>query len=230
MTDQSELRLRMLHAAETQLSASPEHDISTRAVCEAVGVGQPVLYRLFGDKAGLLSALVDHGFDRYVQRKQALATTDDPLEDLRVGWDDHIAFALENPAIYRLMFSPMLARQPAAPRTVFKLLTATLERCAEAGTLRVPPEIAAQQIMSANIGVALALLVRPDIYTDPDLSARVRDATFAGCVSRPSKEAQGGSTALTATQLAARLRRNPAPSLGAEEQHLLLKWLDGLGE
>ncbi len=41
-------------------------------------MGQPVLYRLFGDKAGLLSALVDHGFDRYVQRKQALATTDDP--------------------------------------------------------------------------------------------------------------------------------------------------------
>jgi AcrR family transcriptional regulator len=230
MTDQSELRLRMLQAAEKQLSASPEHDISTRAVCEAVGVGQPVLYRLFGDKAGLLSALVDHGFARYVQRKQALETTDDPLDDLRAGWDDHIAFALENPAIYRLMFSPTLAQQPAAPRTVFKLLAATLERCAQAGALRIPPELAAQQILSANIGVALALLVRPDIYTDPDLSARVRDATFAGCIDQPRQEEGTGSTARTAMQLAALLRSHPAPSLGDEERQLLLKWLDGLGE
>jgi AcrR family transcriptional regulator len=47
----------MLRTAEAQLQASPDRDISTRAVCEAVGVGAPVLDRLFGDKNGLLAAV-----------------------------------------------------------------------------------------------------------------------------------------------------------------------------
>lgn len=220
----------MLQAAEQQLAASSDHDISTRAVCEAVGVGQPVLYRLFADKAGLLSALVDYGFDQYVARKQAMEITDDPLKDLWAGWDDHIAFALENPAIYRLMFSPTLARQPEAPRTIFKLLGDTLERCARIGALLVTPEAAAQRILSANIGVALALLVRPDIYTDPAVSDSVRDAVFASCVSAPGVERGGAGTGRTAIQLAAQLRDRPAAALGEEEQRLLLKWLDMLGE
>ncbi|GAA4843578.1 TetR/AcrR family transcriptional regulator [Pseudonocardia benzenivorans] len=185
MTEAPTLRLRMLRAAEQQLAASDDNDVSTRAVCEAVGVGQPALYRIFGDKAGLLAALVDHGFERYVERKRALETTDDPVADLRAGWDDHIAFALENPAVYRLMFSPTLTRRPEAPETIFGLLSATLERCARAGVLRLPAPLAAQRILSANVGVALAVLVRPDLYSDPQLSTSVRDAVFAACLDEP---------------------------------------------
>jgi AcrR family transcriptional regulator len=225
MPDVDSLRLRMLRAAEQQLSSSEEHDISTRVVCEAVGVGQPVLYRLFGDKAGLLAALVDHGFDRYVQRKRALAKTDDPVADLRAGWDDHIAFAVENPAIYRLMFSPTLTRQPEAPQVIFDLLNATLERCARNGALRVPAPLAAQRILSANIGVALAVLVRPDIYTDPLLSTAVRDAVLAACLDVPAPGAAESGTGPVAIRLAAQLRESPPHDLGEEEQQLLLKWL-----
>jgi len=218
----------MLDAAERLLAASPEHDISTRAVCDAVGVGQPTLYRLFGDKAGLLSALVDYGFDRYIQRKMALTFTENPVDDLRRDWDDHIAFALENSALYRLIFSPMLSNVPAAPRSIFELLVHTLERCAEVGSMLVPPVQAAQAILSANIGVALALLVRPEIYTDPGLSDRVRDAIFASCIAEPAHYAKDSSVPRSAIQLAAQLRSAPASQLGDEEQRLLLKWLDNL--
>jgi AcrR family transcriptional regulator len=65
-------RTRMLDAAESLLRTSPARDISTRAVCEAVGVGAPVLYRLFGDKNGLLAAVVDNAFDRYLALKRAM--------------------------------------------------------------------------------------------------------------------------------------------------------------
>jgi AcrR family transcriptional regulator len=51
-------RTRMVKAAESLLRASPEHDLSTRAVCEAADVGAPMLYRLFGDKNGLIAAVV----------------------------------------------------------------------------------------------------------------------------------------------------------------------------
>ena len=72
----------MLKAAESLLQASPDRDISTRAVCDAVGVGAPVLYRLFGDKNGLLAAVVDYVFDRYLARKRAIPLSDDPVDDL----------------------------------------------------------------------------------------------------------------------------------------------------
>lgn len=76
-----DLRTRMLDAAEGLLDASPDRDVSTRAVCEAVGVGAPTLYRLFGDKNGLLAAVVDHGFARYLSTKRALEPTADPVVD-----------------------------------------------------------------------------------------------------------------------------------------------------
>ncbi|MFD7796651.1 hypothetical protein [Streptomyces sp. NPDC059759] len=46
----------MIEAALRQLAGSLNQDVATRAVCEAVGVTQPVLYRLFGDQLGPLDA------------------------------------------------------------------------------------------------------------------------------------------------------------------------------
>src|ERR1041384_4220655 len=115
-------RTQILEAAEKLLDASPDRDISTRAVCEAVGVGAPVLYRLFGDKKGLLSAVVDYGFERYLSGKRALVASDDPVRDLRDGWDSHVAFALAHPAVYRLMYSPAFENVPGAAKEALDLL------------------------------------------------------------------------------------------------------------
>jgi AcrR family transcriptional regulator len=222
-------RTRMLEAAEALLDASPDGDISTRAVCEAVGVGAPVLYRLFGDKAGLLSAVVDHGFDRYLATKRAAQPSDDPVADLRSGWDTHVAFALEHPTVYRLMYSPDFAAVPSAAAEALRLLREVLERCAAAGRLRVDPGVAAQAIMAANVGVALSLVAQPGTYDDPGLSTRVRDAVHAqllvttddGAPPAPGVEA-------TALQLAAQLRAAPSSGITAAEHALLQEWLGRL--
>src|SRR3954447_22587188 len=126
MSSPEDLRAAMISAAERQLAASPDNDIATRAVCEAVGVTQPVLYRLFGDKRGLLDALADQGLERYAARKGNLKETDDPVADLRAGWDDHMDFAFANPALYQLMFVPRPWSQSVARERVFGLLVATL--------------------------------------------------------------------------------------------------------
>lgn len=94
---------------------SPDGDISTRAVCEAAQVGAPALYRHFGDKEGLLSAVVDHGFERYLATKRERDETTDPVEDLRRGWDTHVEFAVRNPNLYRLMNSPAMRTPPRRP-------------------------------------------------------------------------------------------------------------------
>lgn len=178
----NETRRRMIEAAHRLLEHSPAQDVSTRAVCAAAGVGLPVLYRLFGDKNGLLCAVVDDGFNRYIERERSLERTTNPVADLHTGWDDHMAFAAANPALYRLMFSPALFTMPEAAGRIFVLLTEMLDRCAVAGALRIPSHQAAQTILSANVGVALSVLSQPDRYCDPGLSDRVRDAVFATCL------------------------------------------------
>ena len=46
---------------------------------------QPVLYRLLGDKRGLLDAVADQGLERYAALKGAQRKTDDPVADLSTG-------------------------------------------------------------------------------------------------------------------------------------------------
>lgn len=218
----------MLEAAEAQLNASPDRDIATRAVCEAVGVGPPVLYRLFGDKQGLLRALVDYGFERYLSIKRSAVPSARPADDLRAGWDAHVAFAIAHPAVYRLMYSPAFTSLPHAASDALSLLRDLLNRCAAAGLLRVDADEAAQAIMAANVGVALSLLTQPAKYDDPDLSRRVRDAVLAGVLveANPAPEPEGGQVAAGARTLAAALTSAPPEDvLDSAELALLQRWL-----
>jgi AcrR family transcriptional regulator len=221
-------RTKMLRAAERLLDASPDRDITTREVCEAAGVGQPVLYRQFGDKTGLLRALVDHGFERYLATKRAAAPSEDPVADLRRGWDTHVAFALEHPAVYRLMFSPSFDRVPDAAGEAMAILRDVLTRCAEAGRLAVDVELAAQMIMSANVGVALSLVTQPDRYAREGLSRAVRDAVHRDLLADGAPTAASAASprlSVAANQLAALLAAEHEVPLTAAERALLDQWL-----
>lgn len=214
----------MIAAAEKQLIASSDNDIATRAVCEAVGVTQPVLYRLFGDKRGLLDALADRGLERYAALKQALAETSDPVADLTAGWDDHMRFARENPALYQLMFVPRpWARSPARER-VFGLLVATLVRCAAAGALRIEPSLAAQLILSANVGVALNQIAQPGLFDD-GLSPRMRESVFGSLLVEAVQPAPGPPLTAAALRLRSQLAVSPTQALDPAESALLDRWL-----
>ncbi len=226
-----DIRLRMLEAAERQLAASAERDISTRDVCEAVKVGAPVLYRLFGDKNGLLTAVVDHAFERYLSEKRTQPPSVDPVDDLYAAWDNHVAFAMENPTVYRLVYAPSLAEVPAAAEEARQLLLDRMIRCAEAGRLRVAPNEASQAFMAACVGVTLSLLSQPGTYNDPALSRRVRDAVLGDLVvdvESPPVDQQGRPAQPVALQLAALIRRAP-PALTPAETSLLLQWLHAIG-
>lgn len=178
-------RSRILEAAATLLTESATGDISTRAVSEAAGIQQPVLYRHFKDKDSLLAAVVDYGFEQYLETKRRAITSVDPVDDLRSGWDNHTGFAIAYPHFYRLMYSPTLRAMPEAATETLRLLLDVLHRVAEHGRLRVPVHTAAQLIMSANTGVALALVSRPSMYPDPNISRLVRDAIHQSILTDP---------------------------------------------
>lgn len=225
-------REKILEAATELLAGASAADVSTRAVCEKAGVGAPMLYRLFGDKAGLLAAVVDRGFERYLASKRAARPSEDPVEDLKRGWDNHMRFALEHPSHYRLMYSPELTVPPAAAKEAHDLLHGILERCAAEGRLTLPPALATQMIMSANVGAALSMLTRPDQYADPKFSERLRDAVLDSVTSPAGTDTppEVSPVPVAAATLAARLRADLPPTLTSAEAALLQQWLEKLSE
>ena len=214
----------ILAAAAELLVESPDGEVSTRAICERAGIQAPTLYRHFGDKNALLAAVVDEAFERYLGSKRLVLPTDDPVERLRNGWDSHNAWGLANPAYYRIIFSPFATGSVGADEAM-GILRSHLEACAQAGLLRIPPALAAQRIMAANVGVTLMQITRGELFPDPELSTRVRDALHAQVFVAEAGKPGLPDVAATATTLAALLAATPSPELAPAETALLLDWL-----
>ncbi|MFJ4185395.1 TetR/AcrR family transcriptional regulator [Kitasatospora sp. NPDC089509] len=90
----------MIAAATRLLEQGGRDSVTTRAVADAAGLQPPARYRRFGDEDGLLDAVAEHGFTRFLAAKQQIAPSpDDPVTELRVGWDTVVAFGLANPAL-----------------------------------------------------------------------------------------------------------------------------------
>jgi len=90
----------------------------------------------------------------YVRQKTTRAHADDPLEELRRGWDRHVAFGLANPAVYALIYGdPTAATAASASRDGYAILYGLVARAAEAGRLRVSIPHAARLIAAAGEGV-----------------------------------------------------------------------------
>jgi len=180
--------MRILRAALELLTDGGTEAVSTRAVSARAGVQQPALYRLFGDKRGLLEALASFGFEQYLAQKQiAHAATGNPLEDLRAGWDAHVAFGVEHPGLYQLMYGTVHSGQrSAAAKEAYEGLLAVMQKLAALGALRMPPDVAAQMIQSAAIGVTLRLIASRDDPASDDLSPGIRDAVLAAILADPA--------------------------------------------
>ncbi|MER8153725.1 helix-turn-helix domain-containing protein [Streptomyces sp. NPDC094472] len=221
-------RDRIVAAAARLLSEGGPDAVSTRAVSSAAGVQPPTIYRLFGDKQGLLDAVVAYGFTEYLSSKTAEEPTDDPVQDLRVGWDLHIGLGLANPALYSLMYG---GHRPgvSSPASVaaFEMLARLIRRIAEAGRLAIPEERAAALVHAAGCGTTLTLIATPEDRRDPELSRTAREAAIAAITTDAPAAAEPGPVAAAVT-LRAALPRTDA--LTAPERGLLREWLDRIAD
>jgi AcrR family transcriptional regulator len=179
VTERGQTRQRIIDAAARLLQAQGRDAVTTRAVSAAAGVQPPTIYRLFTDMRGLLDAVASDGFDTYLARKHDQALTDDPVEDLRTGWDLHIQFGLEHPAHYLLMYGqPPPGHRTAAGERASQRLHLLVGRIAAAGRLTVSVETGASMIHAAGTGVTLSLIGTAPEHRDLELPRRLRDATI----------------------------------------------------
>jgi AcrR family transcriptional regulator len=143
---------QILAAAAGLLERDGPDAVTTRAVCQAAGVTAPTLYHHFGDKDGLLRAIVARGVSTFMAHKRANRQTADALADLRRGWDGWIAFALERPKLFRLMVESTRS-DPGVSQEAFVIMRAIVERLAMAGRLTVEADTAARTIWAASNGI-----------------------------------------------------------------------------
>ena len=203
----------------------------------AAGVQPPTIYRHFGDMQGLFDAVARGTLAVYAQEKAARPLTDDPVEDLRRGWDLHIAFGLANPDAFALLYSaPSAGAYSTVIHEGVALLHGLVARIAEAGRLRVDVAHATDLIHAAGTGVTLTLAATPPEERDPRLSETMREAILTAITVPASAEAPNGETdaaraaeriAVHAVALRALLAETPSVLSPAERQ-LLSDWLDRL--
>ncbi|MEV4534338.1 TetR/AcrR family transcriptional regulator [Asanoa sp. NPDC049518] len=218
-------RQRILDATEALLSRGGRDAVSTRAVSAAAGVQAQTIYRQFGDMAGLFDAVAYEAWTRYLTLKQAEEHRADPVEDLIAGWNLHVQFALDNPALYKLIHGDPRPGQPSAVSGKgHELLSGILRRVADEGRLRVPVESAAPMVYAASVGAALALIAAQGdgtLEAHAGLSADLRDAVLATVLTGSVPQgAQERAVALKAALPAV------ADRFSAAERVLLGEWLD----
>ncbi|GAB3832297.1 TetR/AcrR family transcriptional regulator [Dactylosporangium cerinum] len=219
-------RDRIIAAAAALLTEGGREAVSTRAVSAAAGVQAPTIYRIFGDKRGLLDAVASHGFAEYLRSKTSLGHTDDPVEDLRHGWDLHVGFGIANPALYTLIYGePRPGIESPAARAAAEVLAKQVRHIAEAGRLRVGEERAAHMIHSAGCGTVLNLIAIPEDRRDPGLSELSREAVIAAVTTDP-RQASPADAQPVNRAVALRAVLPQATVLTAAERALLAEWLD----
>lgn len=148
----------ILDAASALLEAHGPAGLTTRAICDAAGIKSPTLYHHFGDKDGLERALIQRGMADFMRRKQQAIASDDPLNQLRAGWDIALEFALKRPALYALL-AHHSRLEPALLEDAYAVMQARVQRLVDMGRLRGPVEATARTIWAASQG-ALSLVHR----------------------------------------------------------------------
>ena len=224
----TDTRAAIVEAAADLLREGGSTAVTTRGVAETAGVQAPTIYRLFGDKDGLLEAVAEHVMADFVAVKTtaveaATAADLDPLDDLRASWHQQISFGMTNPAVFRLLSDPDRVVASPAASAGRAVLAARVHRLAMTGRLRVSEQRAVDLIQAAGVGTIQAQLSRPVDQRDPELGDVMLEAVLGRILTDASTEVPSGAVT---TAIALRALVPQLEGLSHSEQQLLIDWLD----
>ncbi len=232
------VRSRIVESAAGLLAQSADVDVSTRAICDAAGVTAPTLYHHFGDKDGLLAAVVDFGWVAFMETKLAAAAVvhNHVADDIRAGWDNHLEFARGPEFLQADVVAFGRRQQLGGARGVPDAL-----RPAGAGRRARPAAPVGGGCVAhcpvRDHGAALSLISQPDLYGDGAFATQLREAVIAwitvpqgtpSSTHGPEREAEATIASAAAT-LSSRLTAEDTPLTGPE-MALMRQWLTTLAD
>jgi AcrR family transcriptional regulator len=101
-----DLRSALLEAGLRLLRERSVDDLGLRELAREVGVSPAAIYRHFPDKRALRAALAREGLERLAAaQRQAARAAGGGAPGFRASGVTYVRFAVENPALFRLVFS-----------------------------------------------------------------------------------------------------------------------------
>jgi AcrR family transcriptional regulator len=166
-------REAVITAARDIVAADGLEGLSLRRIGSVLGVTAPALYAYVDDKLDLLRGVAELEFEHLAARFDRIETTD-PVDRVRQQAVAYVEHALEDPALFQVMFlfRPDWARQPAvdelpAATKTFALGAAAIEDAMRSGALRDDdPLLVAIAIWAAAHGTASVLVAGLDLGAD----------------------------------------------------------------
>jgi len=158
-----DLPIALLEAVDRAVADCGVSGVSLRDVARRAGVSHGAPAHHFGNKAGLLTAFATAGYQLLAESVVAAVAesgaTDGAAELAAIG-RGYVRFAVGHPAHFEVMFrldalNPDDPAFAAASEAAYGLLTATIERCRDAGRLHGrSPEVVAVSAWSVVHGLS----------------------------------------------------------------------------
>lgn len=174
-----DLRRALIEAGLRLLRSRGAGGLALRAVAREAGVSPAAPYRHFADKEAMLAAIAAEGFERLAAALRAADASADGIEALRAQGAAYVGFALEEAALFRLMFG---AERPAGDAALAQQAEAAFGVLrARVATLLPESQVAVGALTAWSLVHGLACLIADGRIAAPDPRALVRDvlAQFA---------------------------------------------------
>lgn len=107
-----QLRPALIAEARALLDAGGPAAVSLREAARRAGVSATATYRHFADKDALLAAVAAEGFREFGEALAAPMRQGKPFSAMGRAY---VEFALTHPGLFRLMFSPLIAKRDDHP-------------------------------------------------------------------------------------------------------------------
>lgn len=189
-------RRAILDATEELVLESGGTDFSIRRLGQRSGYSAPTVYHYFGDKDGLIDALIEERIARLASELEQVPSTAEPRRDLRAVLLAYYAFSCANHTFSRLMWTLTRkgeSRMPPAMERVKSCLEQHLARCAERGGLGdFDAETAGWVLWAQVYGLVSLQLMEPERRFGRDVAERALDTLFLGMSEGSSGQRESG--------------------------------------
>ncbi|HKA13985.1 MAG TPA: TetR/AcrR family transcriptional regulator [Myxococcota bacterium] len=175
-------RREILDAASALLYEGGAEGLTIRRLALRCGYTAPAIYHIFGDKAGLLDAILHETIDELFERIAQVPEDTDPRERMRMQFREIVRFGRERPTNYRLIEALRPDQVPPIydVEGATKRLNEPLARIAREGGVAHDPEVLRQALWALLHGVISLPASRPDVEWREGFEEVAFDAMLAG--------------------------------------------------
>lgn len=162
--DEQETRGRILAAACNLMATRGYKGATTRLIAEAAGVNEVTIFRHFGNKEGLLSAIIDESTSVEGHLEKSLQQEYDTVEEMLVHFGGTFYQVLEDNKELLLIFLMEVCRPDMdtafsrVPLTAIKMLAGKLQSLHEQGQIPKSDFAIAAQMFVSNFFYAFMLV------------------------------------------------------------------------